>query len=76
MYTWSVNPRGIMEIAGIWKQSTEENVRLNGDGRTMERTKITQKLKEHIQHVILLQRKIQMDWKCTQILVGKPYKCF
>jgi len=41
MYAWSVAPRGIREIAGIWKQSTEENVRMHMDERTMERTKIT-----------------------------------
>ena len=40
MYTLA--PRGIREIAGIWKQSTEENARMNTDERTMERTKITQ----------------------------------
>jgi hypothetical protein len=42
MYSWSLTPSGIREIAGIWKQSTEENVRMNNDERTMETTKITQ----------------------------------
>lgn len=42
MYTWSLAPSGIREIAGIWKQSTEENVRMHMDERTMERIKITQ----------------------------------
>jgi hypothetical protein len=42
MYTWSLAPSGIMETAGIWKQSTEENVWMHMDERTTERTKITQ----------------------------------
>jgi len=42
MDTWSLAPRRKREIAGIWKQSTYENVRMHMDERTMERTKITQ----------------------------------
>jgi hypothetical protein len=42
MYTWYFVPRGIREISGIWKQSTEENVRMHMDEGTMETTKITQ----------------------------------
>ena len=41
MYTWSLTLSRIREIATIWKQSTEENVRMHMDERTMERTKIT-----------------------------------
>jgi len=32
----------------------------------------SEKFREHIQHIILLQRKIWMDWTCTQTLVRKP----
>jgi hypothetical protein len=34
MYTWSLAPRGIMEIEGMWKHSKEENVRIHIDERT------------------------------------------